>query len=301
VNMEKQRLELIEFVRTKYGFNTSDIQTQIPSLAFFVEKHKTENTNIKYEPSFCAILQGKKAVGFGNSLYTYAQNEYLIASTHLPAKVQVIEASEDKPYISYRIQFKLEDIYDVLKNTNPNNLNLKKKATKGLFFDELNERLFDAIYRLIKLLDKPQEEIEYLSSLIIKEILFILINDKAGYFLSKFAMETSISNKIVQVITQIKDNFTDKLNIKELAHFVGISESSLYNNFKIVTQMTPISFQKNLRLQEAKMLLSLQNMDVLDAALLVGYESVSQFSKDYSKMYGMSPKKHANFIKNQNL
>jgi len=136
VNMEKQRLELIEFVRSQYGFNTGDIQTQIPSLAFFVEKHKTENTNIKYEPSFCAILQGKKAVGFGNSLYTYGQNEYLIASTHLPAKVQVIEASNDKPYLSYRIQFKLEDIYDVLKNTNPTNLNLKKKALQSMLIQK---------------------------------------------------------------------------------------------------------------------------------------------------------------------
>ncbi|QKF73633.1 transcriptional regulator, AraC family [Aliarcobacter faecis] len=301
MSMEKQRLQILEFVYKKYGQKNGEIKTQIPSLTFYLEKKKTQNSNIQYEPSFCSILQGKKAVGFGNNLYTYEQNEYLLSSTHLPAKVQIIEASEEKPYLSYKIDFKLEDIYEVLKNTNPTNFKQNKKVEKGLFFDELNERLFDAIYRLIMLLDKPKEEIDYLSSLIIKELLFILINDKAGNFLSKFSMQSTISNKIVQVISKIKENFTDKLNIKELADEVGISESSLYNNFKIVTQMTPIQFQKNLRLQEAKMLLSLQNIDVLTTSIMVGYESVSQFSKDYSKMYKMSPKKHANYLKTQNL
>ena len=114
-------------------------------------------------------------------------------------------------------------------------------------------------------------------------------------------MQDSISNKIAKVITYIKDNYKDKINIKELACMFTLSESSLYQNFKNITQLTPIQFQKNLRLQEAQKLLSLQNIDVLEVAILVGYESASQFSKDYSKMYGMSPKKHSNFLKNQNL
>ncbi|PUE66777.1 AraC family transcriptional regulator [Arcobacter lacus] len=295
MSFEKQRFELIEFIKSKYNFY-GDITSEISNLDFYISKSKhISQSHIMYEPSICVILQGKKAVGFGNELYIYDKNKYLIASTHLPATVKILEASKDEPHISFKIKFTLEDIFEVLKNIN--NLNFKNKSEKGLFFGEQNERLYDAIYRLLKLLDKPKEDINYPSSLIIKEILYILMNDKAGYFLSKFAMENSISNKIVKVIEYIKENYAKKLNIKELASIFDISESSLYQNFKSITQITPIQFQKNLRLQESKRLFSLQNIDVLEVAILVGYESASQFSKDYSKMYGMTPKKHSIFLK----
>ncbi|WP_418179119.1 AraC family transcriptional regulator [Aliarcobacter lanthieri] len=299
---EKQRLDLIDFISSKYS-SFGEVQTQIKALDFYISKAKniTHSTHIMYEPSVCVILQGEKEVGFGDELYIYRQNEYLIASTHLPATVKILDSKEDELYVSFRIKFTLEDIYEVLKNIDIQNINSKKSTEKGLFFDKLNDDLYDAFYRLIKLLDKKNSEIEYLSSLIIKEILFILMSQKAGYFLSKFAMQDSISNKISKVITYIKDNFKDKLNIKDLALMFDISESSLYQNFKNITQLTPIQFQKNLRLQEAQKLLSLQNIDVLEVSISIGYESASQFSKDYSKMYGMSPKKHSNFLKNQNL
>ncbi|MGJ0456511.1 AraC family transcriptional regulator [Aliarcobacter cryaerophilus] len=302
MSIEKKRLELIEFIKSKYNYY-GNLSSQIPNLDFYISKAKniTHSTHIMYEPSICVILQGEKAVGFGDELYTYRQNEYLIASTHLPATVKILDSKEDELYVSFRIKFTLEDIYEVLKNIDIQNINSKKSVEKGLFFDKLNDDLYDAFYRLIKLLGKKNSEIEYLSSLIIKEILFILMSQKAGYFLSKFAMQDSISNKIAKVITYIKDNYKDKINIKELACMFTLSESSLYQNFKNITQLTPIQFQKNLRLQEAQKLLSLQNIDVLEVAILVGYESASQFSKDYSKMYGMSPKKHSNFLKNQNL
>jgi len=252
-----------------------------------------------YEPSLCVILQGNKAVGFGDELYNYGPKEYLLSSTHIPAKVKILEASKEQPYVSFRIKFNLEDIYDVIKNIDPKKLMMSAKSEKGLFFDDLNEKLYESIYRLIRLLDESKEAIEYLSALIIKEILFILINDKSGYFLNKFAMKGTISNKIVQAISEIKENFNEKLNIKELAQLIDMSESSLYQNFKTITSMSPIQFQKKIRLEEAKLMLFNQNIDASEVAFAVGYESPSQFSREYSRMYGMSPKAHADFLRKQ--
>ena len=110
-------------------------------------------------------------------------------------------------------------------------------------------------------------------------------------------MEGTTSNKVVKAITEIKNKFNEKLNIKELANLVEMSESSLYQNFKIITSMTPIQFQKNLRLQEAKQILTVRNIEVSEVAFAVGYESPSQFSREYSRMFGMSPKAHSEYLK----
>jgi AraC-like DNA-binding protein len=218
-------------------------------------------------------------------------------ATHVPARVKILEASEEKPYISFRIKFDMKDIYEAIKSVNPSKLTIKTKSEKGLFFDDLNKKIYEPVNRLFKLLDREKEEIEYLYPLIIKEILFILTNDKSGYFLNKFATQGTISNKIVKVISEIKNNFNEKLNVKELANLIKISEASLYQNFKTITSMSPIQFQKKIRLEEAKLMLINQNLEANEVAFAVGYESPSQFSREYSRMYGMSPKAHSEFLK----
>jgi len=299
-NLEKFRMNTLAFIKQKYTLDIEGVlQTDISNLDFYFSSEPTEFSAIMYEPSLCVILQGNKAVGFGDELYNYGPKEYLLSSTHIPAKVKILEASKEQPYVSFRIKFNLEDIYDVIKNIDPKKLMMSAKSEKGLFFDDLNEKLYESIYRLIRLLDESKEAIEYLSALIIKEILFILINDKSGYFLNKFAMKGTISNKIVQAISEIKENFNEKLNVKELAQLIDMSESSLYQNFKTITSMSPIQFQKKIRLEEAKLMLFNQNIDASEVAFAVGYESPSQFSREYSRMYGMSPKAHADFLRKQ--
>ena len=128
--------------------------------------------------------------------------------------------------------------------------------------------------------------------LLTKESLYNLVKSQGGEFLRKFSQIGTTSNKITHVITQIKNNFNEKLNIKDLASSVDMSESSLYQHFKTITKMSPIQFQKNLRLEEAKQLLTLKNIDISEAAFEVGYESPSQFSREFSKMFGMPPKKY---------
>lgn len=133
--------------------------------------------------------------------------------------------------------------------------------------------------------------------LIIKEILYILLNGESGEFLKQYVMEGSITNQIVKVISEIKNNFTETLNVKELAEKFDMSESTLYHNFKKITMLSPIQFQKKLRLEEAKQLLLNQKIDVNEVAFVVGYESPSQFSREYSRMFGLPPKAHINSLK----
>lgn len=288
-DFEEYRSDMITLIKEKYELKGS-VQSEIPNLDFYFSKVPTEQINIMYEPSLCVILQGSKSVGFGDEKLGYNEKEYLLSSTHLPAVMKITKASEEHPYMSLRIKFSLEEIYELLKTINPQKQNLDKNAEKGLFFGDMNIELYDSIYRLIKLLKKPKEDIDFLYPLLIKEILYNLVKSQGGYFLTKFSMEGTVSNKIVKVISEIKENFSDKLNVKELADTISMSESSLYKHFKTITTMSPIQFQKQLRLEEAKQLLLLRNIDVSEVAFQVGYESPSQFSREFSRMYGVSPK-----------
>lgn len=290
-SLDKYRFELIDFIQTKYRLS-DNLQSEIPCLSFYYETMVTEFKSIMYEPCLCIILQGAKAVGFGNQMYRYDSHQYLLASTHIPSDISILEASKEFPYISLTIKFKLEDIYDVLKNTSTEKLKFQQNSEKGLFFDTLTPRLYDPIFRLVKLLELPKEDIDFLSPLIIKEILYLLVNEKSGHFLNKFAMEGTTSNSIVKVIAEIKNNFNEKLNVKKLSKLAAMSESSLYQNFKTITSLSPLQFQKKLRLEEAKRMLGVRNIEIAEVAFLVGYESPSQFSREYSRMFGKSPKEH---------
>lgn len=295
--LELNRKDLINFVKDKFEDGEGIINTKIPSLHLYSTTTLSEFVSVIYEPSICIALQGSKAVGFGNDMYRYDASKFLLASTHLPANVRIQEASKENPYLGLKITFTLEQIYEVLKELNESQTKVKRKPDKGLFFDDMNMDLLNPVSRLIKLLDSPQKNIDFLSPFIIKEILYVLLNGKSGEFLKQYVSEGSISNQVVKVITEIKNNFTQTLNIKEISKKMLISESSLYTNFKKITMLTPIQFQKKLRLEEAKQMLLNQNIDASEVAFLVGYESPSQFSREYSRMFGLPPKAHINQLK----
>lgn len=293
---ENQRNELVNTILNNC-INEGAHQTAIPSLEFYKTTSLSEFVGTVYEPCICLALQGSKAVGFGEDLYGYNAKKYLLVSTNIPANVRIEEASKEKPYVSLKISFSLEQIYEVLKELEDFDIKTKSKTQKGLFFGDLNLNLLNPISRLVKLLDTPQKNIEFISPLIIKEILYILLSGESKDFLKQYVMEGSITNQIVKVISEIKNNFSQTLNIKELAIKFQMSESSLYHNFKKITMLSPLQFQKKLRLEEAKQMLLNQNIDASEVAFVVGYESPSQFSREYARMFGLPPKAHINQIK----
>jgi AraC-like DNA-binding protein len=299
MNLSNYQKELINYIKDKYK-EDGIISTQIPSLKFYTTTSLSEFTSVIYEPSLCIVLQGEKAVGFADEMFSYSETKYLLACTHIPANVKIQRASNEVPYVAVMLRFSLEQIYEVLKEINNTGISEKKALVKGLCFDDLDESLLEPVSRLIKLLDKPTNDIKFLSSLIMKEIIYTLL-ERNGDFLKQHVLEGTLTNQIVKAITEIKNNFSQTINMKDLARTIGISESSLYHNFKKITSMSPLQFQKKIRLEEAKQMLITQNIEATQVAFAIGYESPSQFSREYTRMFGMSPIAHTNSIKNKDI
>lgn len=281
------REELKDVVKSAFrGENL--ISTLIDQLTFYYRTDPTDMLATLYEPSVCIILQGKKEVGIGGELIPYDEDMYLLASIHMPAQVRVATASAEQPYIGLTITFTMEQIFEVLKEMPPVPRQLGR-SKRGLYFGEMKPQLMESVARLIRLLDSPQD-IGVLSPLIIKEILYTVMREEGGDVIRQYVRDGSAQQRVVQAITKIKDTYNQPLNVKELARSLSMSESSLYHSFKKMTAMSPIQFQKSLRLQEARQLLMSQNIEAAQVAYNVGYESPSQFSREYSRMFGLPPK-----------
>lgn len=253
--------------------------------------YKSQNTDTRfiyafYRPSLCVVLRGEKSIEFGDKIYTYDKNRYLIAPTHISAKVGVSKA----PYLSLRIDFSIEEILKEFPNPN------KSKDDKdGLFFGVFSDELIDSISRLLFLHDNES----FRAGLIKKEILYLLLNSESRDFLCSYVENGTASNTIIKAIDEIKTNFNTRINMDELAKDLGMSPSSFYSNFKRITKLTPLNFLKRLRLEEAKNILLNSNTDTHSAAIAVGYESPTQFSREYSRMFGLPPITHIKSLRSK--
>ncbi len=279
-----------------YCTNIGRVETKIPRFGFFTAIQESEFQHIIYEPSLCIALQGEKAIGFAGQMYSYNFTKYLLTCTNVPADVKIGKCSKDNPYIALVIQFTLEEIYEVIKEIKDITTKNSKTIQSPLCFNKLDDTLIEALYKLVKLLDKPQEMIDFIAPLIKKEIIYILLQNN-GEFLKNYVLEGTLANKIVKVISEIKNNFMEPINITKITQDIGMSEASFYQNFKKITSMSPLQYQKKIRLEEAKQMLLSQNLAAHEVAFNVGYESASQFSREYSRMYGMSPKAHSEFLR----
>ena len=291
--MEKQKLEHYRReLKNRIGSEWRDqngIVTAIEQLSFYCSSQPTSSLATLYEPSICVIVQGAKEVGIDDELIPYDPDKYLLASVHMPAQVRITEASETHPYMGLTVTFSMEQIFEVLKEVGRRP---SKRTKRGLYFGEMDQRLLDPVVRLVRLLETP-EDIPVLAPLITKEILYNVMRGEGGDFIRQYVMDGSSTQRVVKAITKIKDEFRDALHVKELAHFVGMSESSLYQNFRKITGMSPLQFQKSLRLHEARQLLATREIEAAQVAYAVGYESPSQFSREYARMFGLPPKADA--------
>ncbi|RUT51620.1 AraC family transcriptional regulator [Campylobacter fetus] len=285
-------LKLILKTKANYG----EIQTDIKQLSFYMAIKPTEFLNTIYEPSICVIIQGQKAVGFGNDLYSYNPYKYLLATTYIPARIQIEKASKDQPYVSLVIKLKPESIYEVIKEVGDFKIQNKKNIKNGLCFSDLDDTLLETITKFVKLIEKPKNDAEFLSNLILKEIIYLILKQN-GDLLKQYILEGNLANQISRAIMAIKNSFNENINMKKLSKEIGISESLLYKNFRKITSLSPLQFQKKIRLEEAKNLLISTNLEASQIAFKVGYESPSQFSREYARMFGMSPKAHCNFLR----
>ncbi|MDQ0202085.1 AraC family transcriptional regulator [Neobacillus ginsengisoli] len=279
----KQRVELAKIIEGHTGLDGSHM-TDIPSLFFSRYSNDTGPSYGLHKPSLCIVVQGMKEVLLSQERFRYGPADYLVASVNLPITGQVTESSSQVPYLALKLEFTPTQILDVLREFQMG-VDKKENAKRGMYVSKIETSLLDAVTRLARLLDNPKD-IPVLAPLIMKEIIYRVLQGEHGGMLKQIAIEGSSTHQISDVIEHIMNHYEKSFKIEELAEIANMSVSSLHRHFKEVTAMSPIQFQKQLRLQEARSLLLSESADAADVAFRVGYESPSQFSREYSRMFG---------------
>jgi len=262
-------------------------ETAIPALSFVRREAPTEPKSYMQEPSVCLIAQGAKRLLQGKDSFVYDANHYLITALDLPVVAEIIEASREKPYLSLKLQLDRRTISELLVESA---VAIPRSPSPGqaMTVSELTLPLLNAFLRLIDLLDEPAS-IPVLSPLIEREIAYRLLISEQGPQLRQIASSGSQGYQIAKAIDWLKKNYNRPFRVDDLAELSQMSASSFHHHFRVLTSMSPLQYQKWLRLQEARRLMLAERIDAASAAFRVGYESPSQFSREYSRMFNTSP------------
>ena len=290
-NAEKKDFLLYELSAkiSRYIENRQEYKTGVSGLTLYRFDEPTQPESNLYEPSICLVAQGSKCVQLGDEKYVYDVDNYLLTSVYLPTVSQVINASQDKPYLCLVLKFNLREMARIMADSSlpaPQS----KQSHQGIVTGTSTVPLVDAFYRLISLLDTP-EDIPFLASVIQTEIIYRLLVGEQGERLRQISSAGSQSNQIAQVLNWLRDNFAEQIGVEDLAKMAAMSVPSFYNHFRAMTSFSPLQYQKQLRLQEARRLMMAENLDASNASFQVGYESPSQFSREYSRLFGAPPKR----------
>ncbi|EKB7280907.1 AraC family transcriptional regulator N-terminal domain-containing protein [Vibrio parahaemolyticus] len=275
--------------------NANQYDTPISGLRFSRWTTPTPPTSYTHNPSICLIAQGRKRVLLGEESFIYDANHFLISSVDLPIIANIIEASEEQPYLGLIVELDLTEISQLIIDSELA-FTQAKEAQKGIAVGELSESLMGAFVRLAELLDEGQN-IKILAPIIKREIFYRLLMSEQGTRLHQIVTAGSHSHQIAKAIDWLKNNFVKPLSVGDLASYTGMSKSSFYTHFRSMTSMTPLQFQKKLRLSEARRLMLTENLDAMAATFKVGYESPSQFSREYSRLFGAPPSKDIKLLR----
>lgn len=284
--LEQQQSELAVLIE-RYAGQDGIHPTAVPSLFLYRYSTPSEPLCNVQEPAFGIIAQGSKQVTLGDDVYVYGRAHCIVVSVDLPVVGQVTEATPDAPYLSLRIDLDIRQLGTLIVEAGlPEPAN--QQTGRGLFVSRIGSPLLGAVLRLVRLLESPQD-IPVLAPLILREIHYRLLVGDQGARLRQIALADSQSQRIAKAITRLKRNYAQPLRIEAIARELHMSPSSLHHHFKAVTAMSPLQFQKQLRLQEARRLMLSEVMDAATAGHRVGYESPSQFSREYSRLFGAPP------------
>lgn len=264
-----------------------EFATQIPNLSIYRFDAPTGPTGYLLEPSVCLIFQGSKRVLLGENELTYDQSRFFVTSIDLPVIAQILDASPKRPYLGMVLRL---DRMEVARLVVESSLPHSKASMTGQVIEtgEVSKSLLGAISRLLDLMGEP-EFIPLLSPLIYREILLRLLMSECGPKIRQLAVGGSPTHQISRVIDWIKGNLSSKFKVEELAGLAGMSVSTLHHHFHALTSFSPLQFQKRMRLHTARLLMLEKHIDAATAAFEVGYESPSQFSREYSRMFGAPP------------
>lgn len=242
-----------------------------------------------YRPSLCLVVQGGKQMLFGQDSLNYGAMECLVVTVELPASGRVVQASPTQPFIGITIDFDIAMVREVLQQlADPP----APSATAGpcAFVGQVDASLADCVVRLVRLAGTP-DAVPILYPLIMREICYWLLAGPHGEEFCKLALPEAHAERVARAIRLLHGSFNQTLRVERLAEAARMSLSSFHKHFKALTSMTPVQYQKQLRLLEARRLMVMDAANVAQAAYQVGYESASQFSREYSRMFGAAPKR----------
>lgn len=260
--------------------------TAINPLVFMRECEPSTAMHVVSEPLLAIVAQGKKEVLLNEEVYQYGIAQYLVVSVDLPLAGCVVEATPDKPYLGFKLKLDSAQLCEIIAQTNPSIDH--KDSVRGWFISDADSTLIDCAIRLTKLLETPQD-IPFLAPMVIREIYYRLLTGEQGEAVRQIATVGSNMQRIAEIIKRLKADFAQPLRVEELAGQANMSASSFHRHFKQVTSMSPLQYQKQLRLSAARQMMLSENVDATQAAYQVGYESISHFSREYARRFGAPP------------
>jgi AraC-like DNA-binding protein len=260
----------------------------VPGLALYRSSAPSDHTAVVYPPCLCMVVQGAKEVIVGDEAYRYDPARSLLVSLDLPASTRVVEASPKRPCLAIAISLDLAVVGELLADGTA--APPPGPPARGLALTRVEPPLLDAVGRFVALLDTPGD-IAALAPLVHREITYRVLTGPQGARLRQIAAAGALAYRIGRAVGWLKEHFAESLGVDSLARRVGLRPSAFYDHFKGVTGLSPLQYQKRLRLQEARRLMLGEGLDAAEAGFRVGYESPSQFSREYRRLFGAPPRR----------
>jgi AraC-like DNA-binding protein len=280
------RSELARKIAARMG-SAENRATEIPGVTLHRRTAPTAPCSATYEPGVTVIAQGRKRVDLGRTTFIYGESRYLLTSVDLPIVSQIIEASEEVPCLAMSLKLEMPVIRELLSREEIQASDAPSDSP-AMATGEATVEFLTACCRLMDLLDAPQN-IPFLSGLIQREIIYRILRGPEGARLRAIATLGDQSHRTAKAIAWIKANYAKPLRVDDLAQIAGMGPSTLHHHFRALTAMSPLQYQKQLRLQAARGRMLIDGLDAASAAFEVGYESASQFNREYSRLFGQPP------------
>lgn len=284
--LEEKRVELADLIY-RHTREDGTVQSAVGALFMSRYSYSSDFSPSLPQPALCILAQGRKEVRLGDEYFAYDPLNYLVVSVSMPISGRVVEISPERPVLALRLDIDPMEIKTLISDAGPIGMP-SRTAGRGLYVEPIDQVMLDALLRLTRLLDTPRD-IAMLAPLIRREILYRLLRSQLGYRLYEIATENSQTHRVSRAVSWLNGNFEQPLRIDSLAREANLSVSTLHHRFKAMTAMSPLQYQKQLRLNEARRLMLCEGLDASAAGYRVGYESPSQFSREYSRQFGAPP------------
>ncbi len=269
--------------------------TPVPGLILSRRTAPTAPTLATYEPSLAVVAQGRKQATLGGTTFIFDESRYLLTALDLPVICNVIDASESVPYLCFVLQLEMSTVRELLAQEEIP-ATAAPSENPAMATGQSTAELLDACCRLVSLLETPCD-IPFLSGLLQREIIYRILRESGGTRLRAIATLGDQSHRTAKAIAWIKANYARQLRVEELAQLAGMGLSTLHHHFRALTSMSPLQYQKQLRLQAARGRMLVDGMDAASAAFEVGYESATQFNREYSRFFGQPPRRDIQMLR----